>query len=118
MTDSTEGISPGDQECINNQITRGFPLVSSPTGTWVYAIDKLFAEPTNGSAGWHLDASGDLYYNGTYHPVFDWYDRGSGQVGTGAMDAWDIASGWTVETVQYVWDDGVWYYSVGGACAF
>jgi hypothetical protein len=47
--------------------------------------------------------------------VFDWYNRTSNQVagGWGDLDAWDIASGWTVTIVGYVWDNGQWYASVG-----
>jgi hypothetical protein len=117
MSNASEGITAGTQECISGQIFRGYPLVNSPTGTWVYAIDKLYARPSDGSAGWHVDQSGGLHYNGTHRPVFDWYDE-HGQVGSGAMDTWNITSGWTVTIVQFVWDAGVWYHSDETECSF
>jgi hypothetical protein len=121
MTDASEGITAGYQECNFGQILRAYPLINLPTGTWVYAIDKLYAKPSDGSAGWHLESSGVLYYNGTYRPVFDWYNLQTGQVAPGGqspMDDWDISSGWTVTIVQYVWDEGVWYRSDETPCPF
>jgi hypothetical protein len=94
--------------------------VGSPSGQYVWALDELWAIPTNGSAGWHLDSLGDYYWNGTARPVFDWYDYEDGHIagGIGDMDTWNINPGWTVSIVQWVWVDGTWYADVGGSCSF
>jgi hypothetical protein len=120
MADSTQGMTPGTEQCGFNQVWRGSPSVTSPTGTWLYVVDKLYARPSNGSAGWHVDSTGDYYYNGTGRPpVFDWIDMRTGQVGgQSALDTWTINPGWTVDILQFVWDNGVWYYTGGPGCVF
>jgi hypothetical protein len=115
----TPGITFGPEECLGG-IGRTAPSVGSPTGQWVWTIDQVWAIPTNGSAPWHLDASGDYYYNGTARPVFDWNDIKDGHIagGWGDMDSWGVNSGWTVSVIQWVWVNGTWYDNVGGLCSF
>jgi len=122
VADDADDIDFGEQNCEFGQIYNTFPLVGAPTGTWVFTIDQLWAIPTDGSRGWAYEGSGDYYYNGTYGPVFDWYDDRSNAVGAGgsAMDVWNIYPGWTTDIVQWVWDGGVWYKagSLPQPCAF
>jgi hypothetical protein len=111
----------GSQTCFSPEIYRTFPALYAPTGAYVWTIASLYVIPTNESAGWHYEGSSDFFYNGTYRPVFDWYDYGTGAVGAGgsAMAAWYISSGWTADIVQWVWENGQWSApSVPEVCAF
>jgi hypothetical protein len=119
MTQSSEGITPGVEECNFGTISRGYPNVASPTGSVVYSLDKLWARPTSNPTGWYVDKSGELFYNGTYRPVFDWYNARTNQVAFfGNQDLWYVNSGYTVTIIQYVWDAGIWYRSDEAQCAF
>jgi hypothetical protein len=113
-------VTFGGQECLFNQVVRTFPLVPSPTGTDVFAVNTLYAIPSNGSGTWRYEGISDYYYNGTYRPVYDWYDYQTGQVGAGdsAMAVWNINAGWTADIIQWVWDSGQWYPSVPQPCSF
>jgi hypothetical protein len=115
------GVTFGTADCGFGQITVEAPLVNSPTGQWVYAIDQVWAAPTSeagSAAAWSFNTSGDWYYNGTYRPVFDWYNDRTNQIaGFGEMDGWNIGSGWTVAVFQYVWDNGVYYSDLVGECS-
>lgn len=119
-SDSTAGIVPGTEHCLDGAVWRDAPEVSSPTGTWLYVKDVLYARPTNGTAGWHIDSYGDDYYNGTAKPpIFDWFDLRTGQVGNqSGLESWNVSGGWTVAEVQFIWDQGVWYRSDEAACSF
>jgi hypothetical protein len=120
MSQSPEGIVQGTMECNFGTISRGYPVVNSPTGSIVFSLDKLWARPTSNPAGWYVDKSGELFYNGTYHPVFDWYNAKTNQVAFfGNQDLWYMNTGYTATVVQYVWDEGIWYHSdESQQCAF
>jgi hypothetical protein len=114
-------IAVQGQFCGDGFVSRAFPSVGNPAGTYVWTVNQLWARPENSNA-WHMDVSGDYFYNGTHAPVFDWYDYKTGQVGgdaLGTMNAWTINPGWYVTMIQYVWVNGAWYSSVSAqGCAF
>jgi hypothetical protein len=120
MSESPEGITPGTQQCLVVSIDRDYPLVDSPTGSVVYAIDKLWARRTDWSVGWSVAASGELYYNGTHGSTFLWYNARTNSVAYGDTpeDSWNINPGYTVIIIQYVWDEGIWYRSDESECSF
>jgi hypothetical protein len=116
---SGPAITVQGQVCEFGSVSRGFPTVGSPSGSYVFTVDELWARPENGST-WHMDATGDYWWNGTNRPVFDWYDYRTGDIGgSGTMDSWSINSGWYVTIVQYVWVNGTWYSAIPPeGCAF
>jgi hypothetical protein len=105
-----EASSFGSQTCFAPEIYRTFPELDAPTGTYVWTIAELYVIPTNESAGWQYAGASDFWWNGTYRPVFDWYNYRTGAVGAGgsAMAVWYINSGWTADIVQWVWENGQW----------
>ncbi len=123
MSQSRNGMIEGTQECLSGTIQRSAPTVSSPTGSAVYAIDYLWVQTSGGS--FVPELSGALYKSGTAggRPVTAWEDTKTGKAvdygAFGTMDAWSINPGHVVATIQYVWDEGVWYHSEENqACSF
>jgi len=117
------GIQVQQAICTVGEITRGFPSIVLPVSEWVFTFDALLAEPSNGSAGWHVEALSPTYWynNAGKAPIFDWFNAETNAVGganLGVMDRWFINSGWNATIVQFVYDGG-WYMTFGNAaCAF
>jgi hypothetical protein len=115
------GITFGGGFCGVDQTGVGFPFVTSPSGTWDFVANVLYARPDNGSSGWEQAAPMDWWYNGTARPpIFDWFHYPSNQAsgGTGDMTTWNINPGWQVAIVQYVVDDGNIYDNLATDCMF
>ena len=124
IQNSSAGITGGEASCeraFGNEMRITQPLISSPTGTFVYAIDKLYSRK-DGTTSWSLDKSGEQFYSGTYNgtrSVYQWANLHSGQPDTSYnLDAWSINAGWEVDIVQYVWINNVWYYWNPGVCQY
>jgi hypothetical protein len=120
VADSPNGITMGNQSCAPNQITISSPLITTPTGTYVYARDAVYTKPESQAGDLTLTRWGDAYYQGTAKPpIFDWSDLATGGVGgQQTLDAWTIKSGYDAEIIQWVWDNGTWYYNNYSDCAF
>jgi hypothetical protein len=123
VTASPNGITMGEEDCSFGTISIASPLVTSPTGTYLYVRDAVYTRPESQSGDLNLALDGDAYYqqNGSNGgmPIYLWNDLVTGAVGgQSTLDAWTIQSGYDAAIVQWVWDNGIWYQNAYSMCAF
>jgi hypothetical protein len=90
------------------------PVVSgfSPNGQYLWVADYLVGSPSNQN-NWSVQDY-DYWYAGSLGgPPLAWtnYYTGVPRDTFGALDAWQINSGWTVTVVQYTYADGYWQWN-------
>ena len=120
VMDSPNQITMGGQYCGAGEIAIGAPTVTAPTGSYVYTRDAVYTKLEGQPGDLYLAGYGDGFYQGAANgPVSSWQDLSTGGiVSQGALDAWNVDSGYDAAIVQWVWDNGTWYESNDTECAF